>query len=97
MLPVHRFVVNEIENIARMHETRVEKRVMRSNSDPFSLHDRRFIELFRLNKDLVAYLFTQLVPHMDQEHRSTRIPRQIRILIALRFFAIGNYQRGRCI
>lgn len=94
MLPVHRFLVNEIENIARMQDNRLEKRVMRDDSDPFGLHDRRFIELFRLNKDIVAYLFTQLVPHMDHEQRITRIPCQIRILAALRFFAIGNYQRG---
>lgn len=94
MLPVQRFIANQIENEQRIRDNRVEKRVMRDASDPFGLHDKRFIELFRLNKDLAAYLINELVPHMEQGQRSTRIPCQIRILIALRFFAIGNYQRG---
>ncbi|XP_050309733.1 putative nuclease HARBI1 isoform X2 [Anthonomus grandis grandis] len=67
---------------------------MRDMSDPFALPDRRFSELFGLNKDLVTYLFNNLVPHLEQEQRQTRVPRETRILIALRFFATGNYQRG---
>lgn len=67
---------------------------MRDESDPFALPDNRFIDLYRLNKDLVHYLFETLMPYLQENRRSTRLCPQIRILIALRFFATGNYQRG---
>ncbi|KAJ8948263.1 hypothetical protein NQ314_008443 [Rhamnusium bicolor] len=67
---------------------------MRDENDPFNLPDRGFIDLFRLNKDLVSYLFRKLVPHMSESLRVTKITREIRIFIALRFFCTGNYQRG---
>ncbi|KAJ8928616.1 hypothetical protein NQ314_018795 [Rhamnusium bicolor] len=94
MLPVQRFLINELEDRERYYVLRLQKRVMRDENDPFNLPDRRFIDLFRPNNDLVSYLFRKLVPHMSESLRVTKITREIRIFIALRFFATGNYQRG---
>lgn len=89
-----RYLQNEEENFHRNRELRIAKRVMRDQSDPFHLPDSRFRELFRLNKDLVANIFAELVPHMQDNIRNTKIVKQTRILIALRFFSTGAYQRS---
>lgn len=94
MLPVQMFLINEVQNDERMYQNRIQKRTMRDASDPFALPDRRFIDLFRLNKNVVHYLFETLMPFMEAEERRSRVPRQTRILVALRFFATGDYQRG---
>lgn len=94
MNPALRQLLLEEANRERMYNLRVSKKVMRDESDPFHLPNRRFIELFRLNKDLVANLFNELVPNMQDGLRTTRIPKESRILIALRFFAVGSYQRS---
>ncbi|KAJ8940486.1 hypothetical protein NQ314_010712 [Rhamnusium bicolor] len=75
MLPVQRFLINELEDRERYYVLRLQKRVMRDENDPFNLPDRRFIDLFRLNKDLVFYLFRKLTPHMSESLRVTKITR----------------------
>lgn len=85
---------NEIERRARLTLTREENRFLRDRSDPFGLTNERFKDLFRLSKQLVWILFDELKPFMDNACRRTRLRFEKRILIALRFFASGNYQRG---
>ncbi|KAJ8909786.1 hypothetical protein NQ315_011196 [Exocentrus adspersus] len=93
MNPIMRHLLLENDNQLRRYRLRIQKRVMRDQSNPFQLTDRRFIELFRLNKELTINLSNELIPHMEDCIRNTRIPKQTRILIALRFFAVGSYQR----
>lgn len=94
MLPAQILLYEELERQYRLRLSREENRFLRDRSDPFGLSDDRFIDLFRLNKDLVQFLFRELGPYMDDQMRNTRVVYQQRILVALRFFAIGNYQRG---
>lgn len=84
----------EISRRVRLTLTREENRFLRDRSDPFNLTDERFIDVFRLSKHLVHVLFDELKPFMDNYWRNTRTPFEQRILITLRFFASGNYQRG---
>lgn len=94
MLPVHLYIYGELERRNQLQFTREESRFLRSRSDPFALTPKRFIEIFRLNKDLVRFLFDELQGILEGGVRASRIHYQQRILIALRFCAIGSYQRG---
>lgn len=66
---------------------------MRDQSDPFSLPDTRFKELFRLNKNMVHYLIENVGPHLHQRQRSDGISTMHKVFAALVFFATGSYQR----
>lgn len=87
-------IFNELERRQQLRLSRDEARFLRDRSDPFSLTNQRFIDIFRLNKELVMFLFEELQPTMQDNIRASRIQYQQRILVALRFFATGNYQRG---
>ncbi|GLV44619.1 hypothetical protein CBL_20539, partial [Carabus blaptoides fortunei] len=60
MIPVNMLMFQALQH----RELRVQHQVMRNGSDPFSLPEVRFKELFRLNQDMVRYLFQILVPQM---------------------------------
>lgn len=94
MLPAQILLYAEVERQNQLRLLREESRFLRDRSDPFGLSDNRFVDLFRLNKDLVQFLFQELRPYMDNRIKDTRVSYQQRILVALRFYAIGNYQRG---
>lgn len=94
MLPANIAILNVVERRDQLHFYREESRFLRDRSDPFSLTDDRFIDLFRVNKHITHFLFDELVPLMQPSSRSTKIPCELRILAALRFYATGNYQRG---
>ena len=87
-------IFNEVERRDQLRLIREESIFLRDRSDPFGLTDKRFINLFRLNKELVQFIFQELQPLMDDAVRISRISYQNRILTALRFFATGTYQRG---
>lgn len=70
------------------------RRQLRDNSNPFALPDIRFIELFRLTKDATRFLITSIEPYVHNAVLSTRIVIDIRVLVALRFYATGGYQRS---
>lgn len=54
----------------------------------------RFIEYFRLSKEVAAWLIGILRPHLHERVRAHRISIEIQVLSALRFFAIDCYQRS---
>lgn len=94
MLPMNIAIIDAVQRRNQLRLTREESKFLRDRSDPFSLTDQRFIELFRVNKEMAHFLFTELQPLMQDASRITRIPCELRILAVLRFFATGNYQRG---
>lgn len=83
----------EEERRERNEQYRLENLRMRNRSDPFNIPVRRFQELFRLTKDMVAYLLNGLVPHMTRSSKRNAVVPDLRIFAALAFFATGNYQR----
>lgn len=87
-------MIQQMERENQLRQLREEHRRLRDISDPFSLPDIHFIHLYRVNKDLVNHLFQELRQYMDIAYRTSRVNYQQRILIALRFYATGNYQRG---
>ncbi|KAJ8912376.1 hypothetical protein NQ315_014744, partial [Exocentrus adspersus] len=94
MFPVYNYVINNEENRERLRKLCLEREILRDNSNPFNLPDEHFRRSFRLNKDLAQAFINELRPFLDDGVRSTRIPVELRILIALRFFATGHYQHG---
>lgn len=94
MLPIQFVIYGELDRRNRLQLTREEGRFLRDRSDPFGLTDDRFIDIFRLNKQCARYLFDEMRNYMENGLRSTKINYQQRILVTLRFCAIGSYQRA---
>lgn len=67
---------------------------IRQQNNAFDLPERRFIELFRLNKDLARELITLLRPHLPERILGRGITIENSVLAALRFYATGCYQRS---
>ncbi|KAG5863657.1 hypothetical protein JTB14_024337 [Gonioctena quinquepunctata] len=94
MLPVFadrfRRVNRRMENLRLL---RIRARIRRENN-AFDLPERRFIELFRLNKDLVRQLLALVRPHLPEHGLERGISIENYVLVALRFYATGSYQRS---
>lgn len=98
MLPIqilNMILVHEEERRNAFRVFNAERRLMRTESDPYNLNDDYFIKIFRLTKDMSHYLMQQIVPHMTYGANSAvAIKPEIRIFTALAFFATGGYQRN---
>jgi SpoU rRNA methylase family enzyme len=86
--PVYGYYVNEEED----QQLKPERKVLRSSLDP--LPNQEFRKLFRLTKDVYQNLVGELTPHLQAGERSTKLSIDMRVLVALRFFATGSYQKG---
>lgn len=99
MLPIN--VVNilvieeqiEEERLENIRVENMERRIMREQSNPFSIDDLRFKELFRLNKDLAQYVLNGIVPLLNQGNNPVAIPSILKFFGVLHFYATGTYQR----
>lgn len=92
MLP-HLLLAHQEERVEVLRNFHLERRVMRDNSDPFSLVEEQFIDLFRLNKDQTRFLIQNITPHMHNSSRYHAVHPITRIFVALSFYATGTYQR----
>lgn len=92
MLPVVNELIRQRQN--RLFKTR--RREYRENFDINILSDNRFIELFRVNKDLFFHIENLLTPfmHAPRYINSDAVPVRQKLLCALRFYATGCYQRS---
>lgn len=88
-----RFLRRDEEDHARISLLR-QRRNLRDSSDAFSLPDERFIDLFRLDKNLTRRLMELVGPHLHQRQIRSGISTEIKVLTALRFYATGGYQRS---
>ena len=86
--------VEELENEERRQALRLERRTLRDQISPFELPEAEFRRCYRLSRDLVRNLINELTPHLNIGVRITRVPIEIRVFGALRFFAHGSYQRS---
>ncbi|KAJ8930648.1 hypothetical protein NQ314_016563 [Rhamnusium bicolor] len=93
MFPGHRFILIEEIRRGQQRTNKNEMRLLRNHSNPFELPDHRFIDLFRLNKDLMRNLINALRPHLQERSRITGVLPEQRIFAALLFYATGSYQR----
>lgn len=66
-------------------------RLMRDTSNPFdTLSDRQFRRNFRFPKQIVRKLIDTLDPFYDD--RNSMLSFELKVLVALKFFACGSYQ-----
>lgn len=96
MLPINAvniIAAGEEERLEGIRNENIERRLMRDGSDPFSIEDVRFVELFRLNKDMAQYVYNRIGPNMAQTNNPVAIPTILKFFGVLRFFATGAYQR----
>ncbi|KAJ8912416.1 hypothetical protein NQ315_013484 [Exocentrus adspersus] len=66
---------------------------MRNTVDFFSLTDEKFIDNFRLNKELCRNLLDALLPHLPHNTHPSSISGETKVFTALSFYATGSYQR----
>lgn len=94
MLPV--FAVRAERHRRRLANVRLlrERIRMRRESAPFDLPDRRFTEIFRLNKNMVRALIDMIHPHFHQRYLVRGITVEMAVLVTLRYYATGAYQRS---
>lgn len=90
MLPVVDHFLRERQNI----EFRRKRRLCRDNFDLNNISDNRFRELFRLSKALFYELCNRLRPHLHHPTHRDKVCVEQKILVALRFYATGGYQRS---
>lgn len=81
-------LAHEQRNMLRVHRL-----YLRDNTDPFYLPEARFVELFRLKKDTALVLLRQVSPFMKDGVRTTFIPKSIRMVAALHYYATGSFLR----
>lgn len=93
MLPIMHDMLQDEERREANHQLYLERRVLRENSNPFSLPDIRFTELFRLNEPAVEALINMLNEHLIEPKNNAGISTGQKIFTALRFYATGSYQR----
>lgn len=96
MLPINALNILEFEREEELEDIRIEnleRRLMRDESNPFSIADTRFKELFRLTKDVAQYVLNEIAPNMVQSANPVAIPNILKFFGVLRFYATGAYQR----
>ncbi|KAF0719134.1 putative nuclease HARBI1, partial [Aphis craccivora] len=68
------------------------QKTIKQRIDPFDLPENQFAILFRSNKTLVRNLIIDLKPFLPIKNRKSALSPEVRVLIALRFYAQGSYQ-----
>ncbi|XP_071439217.1 putative nuclease HARBI1 [Hetaerina americana] len=78
---------------ADRRERVLEMKRLRDSMNPFHIADSEFLSVFRLSKDVFGYLCDSLRERL-QRQRCHGLAVETQILAALRFFAVGSYQRN---
>lgn len=94
MLPIVNEAIIRQQEAEASERLRLQRRQLRDVSEPFALPNKRFVELFRLNKALVQNLIQLVTPHLHGPVYLSGISIEINIFTTLRFFATGCYQRS---
>lgn len=70
-------------------------RQLRDASNPFDMSDEAFRRLYRFPRELAHELFVEEIsPFLQDGNRSTKIPKVVRFLVCLHFYAQGSYQKS---
>ncbi|XP_067647806.1 uncharacterized protein [Eurosta solidaginis] len=72
---------------------RIYRRHLRDAMDPFQLPEVRFEELFRFKKEAAIVLLDEISPYMKNGQRTTFVPKALKMLSALHYFATGSFLR----
>ncbi|XP_025158261.1 putative nuclease HARBI1 [Harpegnathos saltator] len=81
-----------VERVRRL-ERRVARRQLRDAQNPFHIPRDEFIDYFRLTPELVIDIAAALRIDLHNERLTGLVP-EIKVLIAIQFYAQGSYQRS---
>ncbi|XP_025160788.1 putative nuclease HARBI1 isoform X2 [Harpegnathos saltator] len=81
-----------VERVRRL-ERRVARRRLRDAQNPFHIPRDEFIDYFRLTPELVINIATALRVDLQNKRLTGLVP-EIKVLIAIQFYAQGSYQRS---
>ncbi|XP_046404704.1 putative nuclease HARBI1 [Ischnura elegans] len=87
---LHVLAIRELEEAE--NEIRRIPRVLRFRKNPFELEEKKFVRLYRLNKQLTADLIASLRGFVRESPRSSALNLETKVLTTLRFYAGGPYQ-----
>ncbi|XP_017470682.1 PREDICTED: putative nuclease HARBI1 [Rhagoletis zephyria] len=73
-------------------ELTLKRKIIRQNSDIFSLPYNRFQDYFRLNKTAFNYVLQKIKPQIKNGIRTTAVSKTIKLAVTLRFLGQGSYQ-----
>lgn len=94
MLPIVDNVLREQQRVEENNALRLQRRMLRAQSNPFNLPEARFVELFRLTKPLAETIIDNLRPHLAALVYANCIDIPSKVLLTLRFYGTGSYQGG---
>nr|CAI5849505.1 unnamed protein product [Callosobruchus analis] len=80
------------ENVLYSQSLRLHFKNIRDKSNPFELPEKKFIKLFRLNKEAAIQLVGQLQELVEETSRRDIVPIHLEVFAALLFYAHGGYQ-----
>ncbi|KAJ3655933.1 hypothetical protein Zmor_015040 [Zophobas morio] len=87
-------VLEQMEREEQENGIRVFRRMVRDTQNPFAISDAEFTRHFRFHKNAALEIIRDIEPHMVNNSYVSKIPKVLRILSALNFFATGSYQRS---
>lgn len=96
MLPVvAALFINEERRERRdiLRNFRIQRMQMRNTTDIFNLDEKDFRRTFRLSRQLATDLMHALVPLMNTNTHPNSLSAELKVFIALSFYATGSYQK----
>ena len=96
MFPVNLLNILAIQREEQLEEIRhfnIERRLMRDETDPFTLRDDMFKKTFRLTKDMANYVLNLILPDIDVGVNDMAVPSHLKFFSTLSFYATGSYQK----
>lgn len=81
------------EHLEEIRLYNIARRRMREESNPFDLRDDIFKKIFRLNKDMVQYVYNSIADDIKNvTDNNVEVPPILKFFATLHFYATGSYQ-----
>ncbi|KAJ8971516.1 hypothetical protein NQ314_000658 [Rhamnusium bicolor] len=88
----HLNFIQALENAQNQRRRRLGYRHIRDASNPFEMADRKFVKLFRLNKEAARDLIEEIKDFIEEPQRRDTVPLHLQVFICLNFLGHGGYQ-----
>lgn len=96
MLPINnlnQIILEDEERLEAIRLENIERRLMRDQANCFEIDEVRFVELFRLTKDMAQYIFNAIIPDLIHGNNPVAVSPHTKFFGAMHFYATGSYQR----
>ncbi|KAF2887843.1 hypothetical protein ILUMI_18331, partial [Ignelater luminosus] len=89
---INRLFVEQLQEMEELNELKLERRRIRDYQNPFHMSNYFFKKSFRFNKNMTVEIINMISPFIKQGVYNNKISRELKILVALSFFATGSTQ-----